>query len=166
VQNSIFLKLPAVNGSYILVLFNEMDRDIQVGRKGRFGFSSGYYLYFGSARGPGGIRGRVSRHLSEKKKLHWHIDYLSAQMQMVGLGYIEGESNYECEWSHQAIQSWQMKAPVPDLGASDCQRKCLAHFFFMPDGMQQFPILTQDFVFVEMGSLANSVGEVGNLKIE
>jgi len=36
----------------------------------------GYYIYIGSAFGPGGVRARMLRHLRADKPKHWHIDYL------------------------------------------------------------------------------------------
>ena len=38
----------------------------------------GCYVYAGSARGPGGIRARVRRHLRPDKTPHWHIDQVTA----------------------------------------------------------------------------------------
>ena len=36
----------------------------------------GYYLYCGSAHGSGGLKGRVTRHLTGSFKKFWHIDFL------------------------------------------------------------------------------------------
>ncbi len=43
---------------------------------GRVHIEKGYYIYVGSARGPGGVRARLRRHFSRDKKPWWHIDYL------------------------------------------------------------------------------------------
>jgi Uri superfamily endonuclease len=38
---------------------------------------AGAYLYLGSAYGPGGIRARCRRHLTQDKGKRWHVDWLT-----------------------------------------------------------------------------------------
>ena len=57
-------------GSYVLVLHIS-----RVAQLGAHGSKAGFYCYADSARGPGGLRARLSRHLRQHKKPHWHIDY-------------------------------------------------------------------------------------------
>jgi Uri superfamily endonuclease len=47
---------------------------ISVGALGDFELPAGLYVYTGSAKR--NILARVSRHLSGRKKIRWHIDYL------------------------------------------------------------------------------------------
>ena len=54
-----------------------LSRDLAVGKLGTHPFETGYYLYFGSALNS--LEGRLRRHLRSDKKLHWHIDFLSAK---------------------------------------------------------------------------------------
>jgi Uri superfamily endonuclease len=49
-------------GTYALLLKLDKQERITVGRLGTFGFPAGYYLYVGSALGPGGLRARLARH--------------------------------------------------------------------------------------------------------
>ena len=48
---------------------------IRVGEKlGDVEFKKGIYVYVGSAMNS--LESRLNRHLSDSKKLHWHLDYL------------------------------------------------------------------------------------------
>ncbi|MCX8165032.1 MAG: GIY-YIG nuclease family protein [Acidilobaceae archaeon] len=66
-----------MKGVYALLFFL-CDSSPRVGSLGTLRFSSGLYLYIGSARGQGGVRARISRHLRKEKVLRWHIDYLTS----------------------------------------------------------------------------------------
>jgi Uri superfamily endonuclease len=69
--------MPA-RGTYLLIL--RLDRDVvglPVGKLGALDFPAGYYLYIGSAFGPGGLPARLAYHAKRRKtRPHWHIDYL------------------------------------------------------------------------------------------
>jgi len=68
--------VPADPGVYVL-LISVSDSVVISTRSGRvFEVPRGVYLYVGSARGLGGLRARISRHLRKFKKPYWHIDYL------------------------------------------------------------------------------------------
>lgn len=71
-------QIPRPTGSYALVLRLPSRRNIQVGKLGLVEFPRGNYIYFGSALG--GLDARVAWHLGNDKKLHWHADYLSAEV--------------------------------------------------------------------------------------
>lgn len=65
------------SGSYAIILYLNDDCYIDIGKKGRYYFETGYYIYAGS-----GIRNliqRVDRHFKKDKALKWHIDYLSVK---------------------------------------------------------------------------------------
>ena len=55
-------------GTYALVLRSDVSAATEIGRWGRLTIRPGYYVYVGSALGPGGVRARVSRHCRETKK--------------------------------------------------------------------------------------------------
>jgi Uri superfamily endonuclease len=65
---------------------------IRVGSLGTFTFAPGFYLYIGSARGPGGLRARIERHLRKDKVKRWHIDYLTASSSFRLVGAFMGMS--------------------------------------------------------------------------
>ena len=61
-------------GTYILILQTQTERMIPVGRLGVMAVRPGWYVYVGSAFGPGGVKGRVGHHARPQTKPHWHID--------------------------------------------------------------------------------------------
>lgn len=68
-------KLP---GTYFIVCEAKTPRNIRIGARGLIAFNAGFYLYVGSAFGPGVIKARVGRHCLRRKTARWHIDYLTA----------------------------------------------------------------------------------------
>lgn len=63
-------------GTYALILLSDSNARVQIGRWGEIELVPGYYLYVGSAFGPGGVRARVSRHCRADKPKHWHISFM------------------------------------------------------------------------------------------
>ena len=93
---------------------------VRVGRLGEYDFAAGLYVYTGSARR--NFAARVNRHLSETKKMHWHIDYLLAA---AGVSVREVLSHGEAECV--VNQRLDGVIPVPGFGASDCRAGCISH---------------------------------------
>jgi Uri superfamily endonuclease len=98
-------------------------RKIQVGKLGLVEFPRGDYIYFGSALG--GLKPRVDRHLSNEKKLHWHADYLSAEVPWEYAWQLADGQRWECVWAGAAIASAGVTLPAPGFGSSDC--RCRSH---------------------------------------
>jgi Uri superfamily endonuclease len=120
-------ELPRLPGTYVLVMRLPRLTTIRVGRLGCFPFPAGWYAYVGSARGPGGLGARVSRHLRLSKPLHWHVDYVRVHAEPVEIWYTLGAQGRECAWA-QALSSLPEAAVVaPGFGASDCH--CTTHLF-------------------------------------
>ncbi len=112
-------------GTYCLVLRLDGDQRIALGRLGSFWFLGGWYLYLGSALGPGGVRGRLRRYLRAERQRHWHMDYLLDHAQVVGVLWAEQPERLECAWAAQ-LRGWPgARVPVPGFGASDC--RCPGH---------------------------------------
>lgn len=106
---------PALSGAYGLLLKLDVPRS---------GFSPGSYLYCGSAKGPGGLRARLGRHLRDDKRPHWHIDRLADQHSVFAvIGYF---ALAECEILRRASQALPSDFPVKGFGSSDC-RSCPSH---------------------------------------
>jgi Uri superfamily endonuclease len=103
---------------------------LEVGRLGTFDFEAGLYAYIGSAHGPGGLRGRVMRHLRHDKAPHWHIDRLTACVPVVEVWWRESTARLECRWAQLVGGLPGAKPPAPGFGASDCA--CPAHLFLLP----------------------------------
>jgi len=113
-------------GTYLLQLANARAADLAVGRLGRMRVEPGYYVYVGSAFGPGGIRARVGHHAKTRGKPHWHIDYLRAvaALQQAWCVY-----DFRCEhdWAQRLMQCKGATIPLAGFGASDCN--CTTHLF-------------------------------------
>ncbi len=125
--------LPDRAGTYTLILELPNTTAITVGRLGRFQFPRGWYVYVGSARGPGGLAARISRHLRSPKPLHWHVDYLRADAQPIEIWYATGSQKRECAWACALAGLGGASIPVPRFGASDCRCTThLIHFVALP----------------------------------
>jgi Uri superfamily endonuclease len=126
-------------GTYALVLNLSQDvADVCIGRLGRFYFPAGWYVYVGSARGPGGLVARLARHLRPLKALHWHIDYFRAHASPVEIWYTTGTQRWECAWARALLSLVDATVPVSRFGASDC--RCSTHLirFALPPDLMAF----------------------------
>lgn len=118
-------------GTYVLVVQLDQLKRIKVGRLGFITFRTGYYLYAGSALGPGGLSGRIHRHLrpESQKRSHWHIDALTSQGSITGIWWSVSPQRQECAWSE--ILSVAGDRTAPGFGASDC--RCAGHLVWLQD---------------------------------
>ena len=117
-----------MKGTYVLIIENHVDTELEIGKIGRIAFKKGFYAYVGSALG--GLEQRIGRHLralGNNKKLHWHIDYLLASpaVELKEVVYTEMEERKECEIA--AYISHHLAA-VARFGCTDCS--CSSHLFF------------------------------------
>ena len=87
----------------------------------------GFYVYVGSALGPGGIAARVTRHLREEKSLRWHIDFLRAVTSVTEVWYAVGGEKRECQWAEAISRTRHVTRPMDGFGSSDCD--CPSHLF-------------------------------------
>ena len=120
-------------GTYVLALWLAETQRLSVGRLGRFEFPAGWYLYVGSALGPGGLPARLARHqrhLSAGKRPHWHVDYVREQAAWGGAWARVSAQRAECAWA--TTLHWLLEATIVarGLGASDC--RCPAHLVCVP----------------------------------
>lgn len=151
-MDKIIQSLPTQPGSYALMLHLPQAQDLAVGRLGRFVLPAGDYIYLGSARGSGGLRARLGRHLRGNGKIRWHIDYLRQVTKVIGFGYILDRRSAagctptsdptECAWSQKLAAQPGSMIPIPAFGASDCHLGCAAHLVFFPSAdTEQFGAL-------------------------
>jgi len=136
-----FPALPAQPGAYWLMLRLETDTTLTVGRLGAATFPAGWYVYTGSARGPGGIRARLGRHVRGGARPRWHIDALRKYAPPVAWGWTtapDPAQPWECHWAHALAAMPAAFVPLPGFGASDCRFHCPAHLigFRSPDALQ------------------------------
>ena len=117
-------------GTYALILRVQHSLAISVGALGNLEVRPGNYIYVGSAFGSGGLRGRLTHHLSSSTKPHWHIDYLRQQGNLSAIWYTYDPVRREHLWVKVLEAIPEISVPFSGFGASDCQ--CNAHLFFTP----------------------------------
>ena len=119
-----------MKGSYVLIIENRADIEVEIGKIGRIEFKKGFYAYVGSALS--GLEQRIERHLREvgkNKKLHWHIDYFLA-CPTVGVRevvFAETEVRKECEITANMHLKKGVES-IENFGCTDCS--CRSHLFF------------------------------------
>lgn len=122
------MRLPLEAGTYALVLSCHVETAIQVGRLASLRLRRGFYVYVGSAFGPGGLRARMAHHSRVSGRPHWHVDYLRAHARLEEVWYCRDAEPREHQWASavRAIRGAEM--PVAGFGSSDCQ--CRSHLYF------------------------------------
>jgi len=94
-----------------------------VGSLGQVTLRAGVYLYVGSAQR--GLAARLRRHARRRKRLRWHVDWLSTRARMLGAIVIDAPRQSECRVA-QAIAR-VLKRAWRGMGSSDC--RCGGHLF-------------------------------------
>lgn len=117
---------PPCPGAYVLVI--DLDHPLTITLPGRDPacLPPGRYLYCGSARGPGGLRARLTHHMRRGKRRHWHVDLLTEAGRVAGAWIVPGgdECALVAALSH-------LPMPIPGFGSSDC-RRCRSHLLRQP----------------------------------
>ncbi|MFB6180920.1 MAG: DUF123 domain-containing protein [Candidatus Nanohalobium sp.] len=114
-------------GSYALQVKLEKPVKIKPGKPEKLG--KGFYTYFGSAHGPGGLK-RVQRHREvskeEREVKHWHIDYLTGNKnsEVVEALKFPGK-DIECRMAEKAQET------IRGFGSTDCG--CSSHLAYHRD---------------------------------
>lgn len=121
--------LDATPGTYALLLELEEPAELEVGRLGRIHFESPFYLYFGSAFGPGGLGARLAHHMKAARRPHWHVDHLRRVASVRGAWYTGERARLECTWV-DAGSALPGVSLVPGFGSSDC--RCPSHLLAAP----------------------------------
>jgi Uri superfamily endonuclease len=122
------IDIPRTHGSYCLLLFLQRKTTVIVGKLGDIDFKKGYYLYMGSAFGPGGLQARLQRHMADTKSLRWHIDYLRTEAVIRAIWMERGGQNMEHQWARYLLAQGALCFPVEHFGSSDC--RCRSHLFY------------------------------------
>ncbi len=117
-----------MKGIYCLIIYLSSDKNIKIGALGLTGFNKGYYIYVGSALNS--LEKRIARHRlsyrSNKKKMHWHIDYLLEKARIVDVTMIETSKKLECVLSRKIANL--ADSSVKGFGCSDC--RCKSHLYY------------------------------------
>jgi len=119
-----------VPGTYALVLESRTETAVQVGRCGTLLVQPGFFVYVGSALGPGGLCARLNHHLRRAVRPHWHIDYLRREAMLAAVWYRCGRLRREHVWARFLKSMTDSSVPLPGFGSSDC--KCASHLFYFP----------------------------------
>ena len=106
--------------SYQLFIKVAKEIDLKVGKLGRFIIPIGSYVYTGSAKI--NIDKRIERHLTKKKKLHWHIDYL-LNNDAVQIIDTKKSQLTECSLNKKTKGT----IIIEGFGSSDCNLCCRSH---------------------------------------
>lgn len=123
------LDLPPDPGTYALILELRAPTEITVGRLGAIHFDAPFYLYVGSAFGPGGLVARLRHHLGSAKRPHWHIDYLRSAARIRDIWTTSDPRHMECAW-YAAAARMHGSSSVAGFGSSDCT--CPSHLVVLP----------------------------------
>ena len=116
--------IPPVPGAYLVIADLPEGLALSNNRFAGMTVAPGWYVYAGSARGTGGLRARVGRHLRREKPLCWHIDQVTARAEDLHALCVAEKG--ECDLVEALLASNRFDAPIPGFGSSDC-RACPAH---------------------------------------
>ena len=115
----------AKQGTYALILESPSEQLVQIGKLGRLHARPGFYVYVGSAFGPGGLRARIAHHVSISQRPHWHINYLRPFLQLNAVWYTYDAEQQEHQWADTFSSLRGATIPMTGFGASDCS--CNSH---------------------------------------
>ena len=118
---------PAEPGTYILLLRCSSTRAVRVGRLGTLRLRPGWYVYVGSACGPGGLRARIGHHRHRAKRPYWHIDYLRRYARLESVWYAR-DVRQEHVWAAKIAAMPGAAMVLRGFGSSDC--RCATHLYW------------------------------------
>lgn len=113
-----------MKGCYCLIIELSESSKIKIGKKlGKIEFEKGHYVYVESAMNS--LTARIERHLSEDKKMHWHVDYLLKKAEITEVIYNESKRKIECDLSRFISTKSE---GITGFGCSDCD--CKSHLYY------------------------------------
>ena len=116
-----------MKGCYCLIISMTKSEKLQIGHlyQDNYKFKKGYYVYVGSAMNS--LVARINRHLSDDKKMHWHIDYLLKSEHAIirEILFNISDEKIECELAEEISKDGEK---IINFGSSDC--KCDSHLFY------------------------------------
>lgn len=114
-----------MKGTYCLIINNKTETTIKVGAIGLINFKKGFYIYIGSAMNS--LVPRINRHLSDEKKIHWHVDYLLRNKNtfIKEILFNIGEKEIECKLAQSISKKGK---EIDKFGSSDCN--CNSHLIY------------------------------------
>jgi Uri superfamily endonuclease len=116
-------------GTYALALKSSSNSKIEVGRLGSLRLQNGFYVYVGSAFGPGGLNARIAHHMKISERPHWHIDYLRPALDLTEIWFTYDPRHREHQWAGVLANFRHPTIPISGFGASDCH--CKSHLYLI-----------------------------------
>ena len=111
-----------------MLFCSTIQRPLKIGKLGVLQLRPGYYLYVGSAFGPGGIKARLAHHQEKTARPHWHVDYLRQVLEPVECWYTHDSRHREHLWAGVMADVPGLALAKQGFGASDCC--CDGHLFY------------------------------------
>ena len=121
---------PINSGIYILEIQVKNLVGIKHSKLGTLNFSPGFYYYIGSAQR--NLKERINRHIAKRKKIFWHIDYLTILHEAIITRVFilsEYQKKEECQLVQNLIQITSAEFSHKNFGNSDCIR-CASHLLY------------------------------------
>jgi endonuclease-3 len=109
-------------GTYVLKIYLKENSKIK-----NWKLKKGFYFYIGSARMKNGLKNRISHHLKEKERLHWHIDYLTNNKNSQIKEIFISERFVEKEVAKEFLEILKY---IKNFGNSD-DKKNKSHLFYL-----------------------------------
>jgi len=133
-----------MKGCYCLIINLTKTSEIKIGKKlGKIEFKKGYYVYVGSAMNS--LIARIERHLSDDKKIHWHVDYLLKKAEITDVVYNESKRKIECDLSQYISTKTN---GIKDFGCSDCE--CESHLYYFKNKKEAVECVESAYDSIEM----------------
>jgi len=130
--------VPGRPGIYTLILKILEGIEVNVGRLGTLRFGKGIYMYVGSARGPGGLKARLTRHCRGPTRTRWHIDYLTSNSNVRVTAAVIAEANLDLEEviaGGMLRKEYCIKPAIKGFGSTD--KTSYTHLFTCTCSMQR-----------------------------
>ena len=123
------LEMQARAGTYALVMSCSSEHQVEVGKIGRLQLRPGFYVYVGSAFGPGGLKARIAHHIKISENPHWHMDYLRPALILKEIWFTYDSIRREHQWADTLARIDGETIPFSGFGASDC--RCKSHLYLI-----------------------------------
>ena len=123
------------SGIYILELLAKKNFRLTHNKFNNPTLPKGYYYYIGSAQK--NLTQRIDRHIRKKKKIYWHIDYITTLNNIIVKNVFilnDFEKKYECKVVDTLITKTKLSTIINGFGNSDC-KLCESHLLY-----SKFPI--------------------------
>jgi len=124
--------MQAQPGTYALVMRCSSDQRVEIGKLGRLHLRPGFFVYAGSAFGPGGLKARIAHHVKIPERPHWHIDHLRPTLDLTEIWFTYDSGHREHQWAGVLASFSGATIPFSGFGASDCRCKSHLYFFDFP----------------------------------